>query len=114
MLAAVPVTVYVTTVAVVDGLLMLTVNNPGLVVLPSVVLGVVATMLTTDVVASNIVTVAVAFAGTGVTVTAGLFVFVNVTITVSDPSTNASTAAVIGIATDVAPAGIVTVLVIAV
>ena len=92
---------------------MLTVNTPG-VALPSVVLGVVATMLTIEVEASLIVTVAVASAGTVVTVTAGLFVLFNVNITVSEPSTNASIAAVIGIVTDVAPAGIVTVLVIVV
>ena len=92
---------------------MLTVNTPGA-VLPSVVVGVVATMFTTDVVASNIVTVAVVLAGTVVTVTAGLLVLFNVNITVSDPSIKVSIAAVIGIVTDVAPAGMVTVLVIAV
>ena len=63
---------------------------------------------------SNIVTVAVALAGTVVTVTAGLFVLFKVNITVSEPSIKASMAAVIGIVTEVCPAGIVTVLVIAV
>ena len=92
---------------------MLTVYTPDA-ELHSVVLGVVATMLSSDVVASNIVTVAVVLAGTVVTVIAGLFVLFNVNITVSDPSIKASIAAVIGIVTDVAPAGMVTVLVIVV
>jgi hypothetical protein len=103
--------VYVTTVAVATGFVKLTVNNP--LVLGSEALGVVATMLTTELSLSLIVTVAVASAGVVVTVTAVLVEF-NVIITFSDPSKVLSSVTVTGIVTLVVFAGIVTVLVIVV
>ena len=101
--AAVPVTVYVTVVSVVDGLLILNVNKPF--VAGSAALGCVAVTLTIAASLSAIVTVA----GVVLTVNNGLFVPVKVITTVSGCSNMVSSVTVTGIVTDVAPAGIVTV-----
>ena len=100
---AVPVTVYVTVVGVVDGLVMLNVNSPF--VAGSDAFGVVAVTVTVAVSLSVIVTVA----GVVFTVNNGLFVPVKVITTVSDGSNIVSSVTVTGIVTEVAPAGMVTV-----
>ena len=100
---AVPVTVYVTVVGVVDGLVMLNVNSPF--VAGSEAFGVVAVTVTVAVSLSVIVTVA----GAVFTVNNALFVPVKVMTTVSDGSNIVSSVTVTGIVTLVAPAGMVTV-----
>ena len=100
---AVPVTVYVTVVGVVDGLVMLNVNSPF--VAGSDAFGVVAVTVTVAVSLSVIVTVA----GVVFTVNNGLFVPVKVITTVSGCSNIVSSVTVTGIVTLVAPAGMVTV-----
>ena len=101
--AAVPVTVYVTVVGVVDGLVILNVNKPF--VAGSDAFGCVAVTVTVAVSLSVIVTVA----GAVFTVNNALFVPVKVITTVSGCSNMMSSVTVTGIVTDVAPAGTVTV-----
>ena len=105
---AVPVTVYVTVVAVLDGFVMLNVYNP--LAPPSAALAVVAVTLTIAVSLSTMFTVA----GVVSTVIAAFEVLTNVITTFSEPSTIKSFVTVTGKVILVALAGITIVVAIVV